>query len=99
MFCVMCVQVKVSGTDPRVSVRSCGSALCQIHTEKPPQKSNVKKSDAAIADQIAFSVSTSRSWPAVRGLLKPFDSRKIYSTAGMKILQAGLGIEKRDLLS
>lgn len=55
--------------------------------------------DTAIADQIAFSNSVSRSWPAVRVVLQPFDTGKIYSTAGMKIPQAVLGIVKTDLLS
>lgn len=57
------------------------------------------KKDTTVADQIAFSNSVSHSWPTVEGFLQPFDTGKIYSTAGMKILQAGLGIEKTDLLS
>lgn len=57
------------------------------------------KKDTTAADQIAISNSISHSRPTVGGLLQPFDTRKIYSTAGMKILQAGLRIEKTDLLS
>lgn len=55
--------------------------------------------DTTVSDQIAFSNSISLSWPTVGGFLQPFDTRKIYSTAGMTILPAGLGIEKTDLLS
>lgn len=95
----MCVQVKVSSVDPCVSVCLRESVLCQIRTEPPPlQKCNVQK-DTTVAAQIAFSVSTSHSWPTVRGFVRPFDTGKIYSAAGMKILLAGLGIEKTDLLS
>lgn len=55
------------------------------------------KKDTTAADQIAFSNSISHSWRTVGGFLQPFDTRKIYSTAGMKILLARLRIEKTDL--
>lgn len=49
-------------------------------------------------DQIAISNSV-RSWTTIRGLLQQFDTAEIYSTDGMKILHAGQGFEKTDLLS
>lgn len=82
----------------RVSVCACVSLSYVKSGLNPPQKCNVQK-DTTVAAQIAFSVSTSHSWPAVRGFVRPFDTGKIYSIAGMKILLAGSGIEKTDLLS
>lgn len=82
----------------RVSAYACVSLPYVKSALNPPQLCNVKK-DTTTADRIAFSNSVSHSQPTVGGFLQPFDTGKIYSTAGTKILQAGLGIEKTDLLS
>ncbi len=82
----------------RVSVYAYVSLPYVKSAPDPPQQCSVKK-DTTVVDQIAFSNSISHSWPTVVGFLQLFDTEKIYSTAGMKIPQAGLGIEKTDLLS